>query len=56
MYMKKIKEWFTIKKFVALCAATTTVVALTYGNVPAFLGWMWVTIYAIQDVYREDEV
>jgi len=56
MNMKKIKEWFTIKKLVVFFAATTTVVALTYGNVPAFLGWMWVTIYAIQDVYREDVV
>jgi hypothetical protein len=56
MNMKKIKEWFTLKKFVAICSATTTVVALTCGNVPAFLGWLWATIYAIQDVYREDIV
>lgn len=56
MNMKKIKEWFTVKKLVVICAATTTVVALTYGNISAFLGWLWATIYAIQDVYREDEV
>jgi len=54
--MKKIKEWFTVKKLVFFCAATTTVVALTCGNVSAFLGWIWVTIYAIQDLYREDVV
>ena len=54
--MKKMKEWFTIKKLVFFCAAMTTVVALTYGNISAFLGWIWVTIYAVQDVYREDEV
>ena len=54
--MKKIKEWFTIKKLVVFFAASATVVALTCGNISAFLGWIWVTIYAIQDVYRGDEV
>jgi hypothetical protein len=56
MNMKKIKEWFTVKKLVFFCAAMTMSVALWMGNVPAFLGWFWVTIYAIQDLYREDEV
>ena len=54
--MKKIKEWLTLKKFVVICAAITTVIALGSGNMSAFLGWLWVTIYAIQDVYRKDVV
>jgi len=54
MNMKKMKEWFTVKKLVVICAATTTVVALWSGNINAFLAWIWVTIYAVQDVYRKD--
>jgi DMSO/TMAO reductase YedYZ heme-binding membrane subunit len=54
MNMKKIKEWVTVKNLVVICAASTAVVALWSDNINAFLAWIWVTIYAIQDVYRED--
>ncbi len=54
MNMKKIKEWVTVKNLVVICTASTAVVALWSDNMNAFLAWIWVTIYAIQDVYRED--
>lgn len=49
-----MKKYLNIKTLCAITSAAVAIATLTVGNISAFLGWFWLTIYAIKDMYREE--
>lgn len=48
-----LKKLLNIKVIALLTAALAMIMALTVGNISAFLGWMTVTFYSIREVFPE---
>jgi len=49
-----MKKYLNIKTFCVVTAGLAAIVALTVGNISAFLGWLSASIYALADYWRED--
>jgi hypothetical protein len=49
-----MKKYLNIKVFCMVTAGFAAVVALTVGNISAFLGWLSASIYALNDYWSED--
>jgi len=49
-----MKKYLNIKTLCVVTSAAVAITALVVGNISAFLGWFWLTIYAIKDVYSKE--
>jgi hypothetical protein len=49
-----MKKYLNIKVFCMVTAGFAAIVALTVGNISAFLGWLSASIYALNDYWSED--
>lgn len=51
-----MKKYLNIKVFCMVTAGLAAIVALTVGNISAFLGWLSAFIYALGNALREESI